>query len=186
MKLTEKDFSILDALGREVITTQRELADHAGISLGQVNYVIKCLLEQGLVKIGNFTKNSKKIGYVYRLTPKGIEAKSTLAAKFVISKLAEYHNIQDRLADRLTTLADQKRYRIFFVGPYVVGNLLNTVIDEKKLNLKLVGQCKVFSDLADYDADFFDVVLLFEGNGKKLKEAAESVKIPLDKLTPFW
>jgi EPS-associated MarR family transcriptional regulator len=185
MKLTEKDFPVLDALGREVITTQRELADHAGISLGQVNYVIKSLLERGLVKIGNFTKSPKKISYVYRLTPKGLEAKSTLAAKFIISKLEEYHNIQDRLADRLTALANQQRYRIFFVGPYVVGDLLNTVIDEKKLNLKLVGQCKAFSDLADYDADFFDAVLLFEGNGKKLKEAANSVKIPLDKLTPF-
>jgi EPS-associated MarR family transcriptional regulator len=186
MNLTEKDFPILDALGREVITTQRELADHAGISLGQVNYVIKNLLERGFVKIGNFTKSPKKISYVYRLTPKGLEAKSTLAAKFVTSKLKEYHNIQDRLAGRLTVFANQKRFRVFFVGPSVVGDLIDSVIVEKKLSLILAGQCKAFEDLTDYDADFFDVVLLFEGNGRKMKEAAEAVKVPLQKLTPFW
>jgi hypothetical protein len=45
------------------------LADHAGISLGQVNYTLKSLLEKGLVKVTNFTKSPCKISYIYRLTP---------------------------------------------------------------------------------------------------------------------
>ena len=73
MKHTEKTFQILDALDREEISTQRQLADNSGISLGQVNYILKSLLEKGLVKISNFKRNPHKIGYVYFLTPKGIE-----------------------------------------------------------------------------------------------------------------
>ena len=68
MEHSEKTFQILDTLDRQEISTQRQLAEHAGISLGQVNYIIKSLLEKGLVKIGNFRKNPRKIGYVYLLT----------------------------------------------------------------------------------------------------------------------
>ena len=60
MEPKEKDYPILDAIGNQSITTQRELADHVGISLGQVNYVLKSFLEKGLIKITNFTKSKKK------------------------------------------------------------------------------------------------------------------------------
>ncbi len=186
MEPQEKDFPILDALSRQSITTQRELADHAGISLGQVNYVLKSLLEKGLVKISNFTKSPSKISYIYRLTPKGLETKSAMASRFVLRKLKEYGDVKDKLAERLSVFENQKHSRVFFVGPSLVGELINSVIEEKKLSLMLLGQCKAFEDLADYDAHFFDVVLLFEGNGKALKKAAGIAKIPPEKLKSFW
>ena len=186
MELSEKDFPILDALDSRAITTQRELADHAGISLGQVNYVIKSFLERGLVKVTNFTKSPKKISYVYRLTPKGLETKSSLAARFVMQKLKEYGAVKDRLAKRLSTLEAERRFRVFFVGPSVVSDLIDSVIRERNLGLMMVGQCRSFENLADYDADFFDAILLFEGNGKGLKGAAEAAGIPLKKIVTFW
>ena len=63
MAYSQKDFEVLDALDNHEITTQRQLSEYTGISLGQVNYVLKSLLEKGLVKIGNFRKNQNKIGY---------------------------------------------------------------------------------------------------------------------------
>lgn len=186
MNLSEKEFPILDALGQEEISTQRELADRAGISLGQVNYVLKNFLERGLVKITNFTKSPKKIKYVYRLTSKGIEAKSALAAKFFMQKLREYGDVKDKLAQRLSPLEAQKHYRLFFVGPPLVGGLIDAVIQEKHLSLMLVGQCRVVEDLTDYDADFFDAVLLFEGNGKRLRASAQAVDVPVEKFIFFW
>lgn len=186
MEPSEKDFPILDALGRETISTQRDLADHAGISLGQVNYVLKSFLERGLVKITNFTKSPRKIGYVYRLTPKGLEAKSALAAKFFVQKLKEYGNIKDKLAERLSTFENEKHFRVFFVGPSLVGDLVGAVIEEKELSLMLVGQCMTFENLEDYDTDFLDVILLFEGNGNRLKDAAKIANVPLQKIKTFW
>jgi len=80
LPLTEKDFQVLDAIDRHEIPTQRQLAAHAGISLGQVNYVLRSFLDRGLVKLGNFRKNPKKVvSYAYLLTPKGLEEKSKLA-----------------------------------------------------------------------------------------------------------
>gem|GEM_PF-4467612 len=36
MALSKKDFKVLDALDSEPITTQRQLSEHTGISLGQI------------------------------------------------------------------------------------------------------------------------------------------------------
>ena len=85
MEFSLKDFHVLDALDSYDITTQRQLSEKSGISLGHVNYLLKILLKKGLVKMGNFSKSPNKFGYAYHLTPKGIEAKSRLAALFVVS-----------------------------------------------------------------------------------------------------
>ena len=52
-------------------TSQRELANELGFSLGKLNYLLNALLEKGLVKIKNFKKNPKKTNYLYLLTKKG-------------------------------------------------------------------------------------------------------------------
>jgi DNA-binding IclR family transcriptional regulator len=51
MYSSDKTFAVLDALHREEISNQRQLANHAGVSLGQVNYLLKGLIEKGFVKI---------------------------------------------------------------------------------------------------------------------------------------
>jgi len=187
MELSEKDFHILDALDTQEITTQRELAEHAGVSLGQVNYVLKSLLEKGLVKIGNFRKSPRKIKYVYHLTPKGLEAKAALAGKFVMLRLKEYHDLRERMAQKLVTIGKEGGpCRVFFVGPTLVVGLLESIIRDKGLNMILVGQCADLEDLKDCKEESFDIAILFDGNGRKLKDAAETAGIALNKLFTLW
>ncbi len=186
MELSEKDFHILDALDTQEITTQRALAKHAGVSLGQVNYVLKSFLEKGLVKIGSFRKNPHKISYAYHLTPKGLEAKSALAVKFVLSKLKEYQSLRQRLAARLAAIGDGCPMRIVFVGPAIIGGLLDSIIQEEDLGLVFVGQCRNWKDLIDFDPGSFDMALLFEGNSGGRKKISEATGIPQKKLVPFW
>lgn len=186
MELSEKDFHILDALDSQEITTQRELAQHAGVSLGQVNYVLRSLLEKGLVKIGNFRRSPRKISYVYHLTPKGLEAKASLAGRFVISRLKEYHDVRERLAQKMVTIGKDGYFRVFFVGPSVVGGLLDSIIREKRMNMTLVGQCEALKDLKNYSQESFDIVILFDGNGRKLRDEARSAGVSLNKLFTLW
>jgi MarR family transcriptional regulator, temperature-dependent positive regulator of motility len=186
MELSEKDFHILDALDSREITTQRELAEHAGVSLGQVNYVLRSLLEKGLVKIGNFRRSSRKISYVYHLTPKGLDAKAGLAGKFVMSRLREYHDIRDGLTEKLVAIENERYNRIFFVGPSVVGGLLDSIIKEKGLNMTMAGQCGELKDLKGYDQESFDIAILFDGNGRKLRAAARLAGISSNKLLALW
>lgn len=71
-------------------TTQRELAEALGVSLGAVNYCLKALVEKGWVKLENFQNNPNKLGYLYLLTPAGMAAKTSLTARFLRRKLVEY------------------------------------------------------------------------------------------------
>ena len=186
MQLSNKDFKILDALDRQEITTQRQLSRHAGISLGQVNYVLRSLLQKGLVKLGNFRKNPNKIGYVYLLTPKGIEAKSMLAAKFVTSKLEEYQSLRQRLAERLSSIEKKGHFRIVFVGPEIVKEFVASIIKEKDLDLKLTGHCHTWNDLRKYRPETFDIALLFDGLSRETKRIAVDSEISQDKLVALW
>jgi len=74
--------------------TQRELAEALGVSLGAANYCLKALVEKGWVKLENFQNNPNKLGYLYLLTPMGMAAKTTLTARFLRRKLAEYEALK--------------------------------------------------------------------------------------------
>ena len=186
MKDSEKTFQVLDALHRQEISTQRQLADHSGISLGQVNYILKSLLKKGLVKLGNFRKNPNKIGYAYLLTPKGIETKSQLAVKFVVAKLKEYDRLRETLADKLTAVKKTGHHRIIFVGPSTVKEFISSIIKERDLELKLVGYYASLKDMDNISSESFDIALIFEDLSGGNREIEQTLKIPKGKLINLW
>ena len=186
MALSKKDFKVLDALDSEPITTQRQLSEHTGISLGQINYVLRRLLEKGMVKIGNFRKNPNKLSYVYKLTPAGIEARSRLAVNFVVSRLREYYNLQRRLSRRLQELEKKGDVAIVFVGPAIVNEFVETTISEENLKLKLVAHLPAAGKLLSLTDKTFDTVLLFDENSEGLQQVALETGIATEKLALLW
>ena len=78
-------------------STQRELAEDLGFSLGKLNYCLKALKNKGLVKISNFKRNPSKANYIYILTPKGISEKSKLTINFMKRKMKEYDELKKEL-----------------------------------------------------------------------------------------
>ena len=78
--------------------TQRKLSQEMGISLGKVNYCMQKLTEKGWVKLTNFSQSSNKLGYMYLLTPKGIEQKAKLTTSFLKIKLDEFEILKDEIA----------------------------------------------------------------------------------------
>ncbi len=84
--------------------TQRELASELGISLGAAHYMLRALMERGLIKLRRFSASQNKQGYVYVLTPSGITEKAVIAARFLVRKRAEYEALRaeiDELAAEL-------------------------------------------------------------------------------------
>ena len=77
--------------------TQRELSKEMGVSLGKVNYCMNKLIEKGLVKLKNFSRNPNKSGYVYLLTPKGFEEKTRLTFRFLNIKIEEYKMLKEEI-----------------------------------------------------------------------------------------
>ena len=76
------------------ISSQKSLADEIGFSVGKINYVLKALVEKGLIKSENFMTSDNKRKYTYLLTDKGIQEKMQLTKKFIARKKAEYEELQ--------------------------------------------------------------------------------------------
>ena len=79
--------------------TQRELSREMGISLGKVNYCMQKLTEKGWVKLTNFRHSSNKLGYMYLLTPHGIEQKAMLTILFLKIKIKEFELLKDEISE---------------------------------------------------------------------------------------
>ena len=90
-------FETLRKIKNKPNSTQRELAEELGFSLGKLNYCLKALKDKGLVKIENFTKNPNKLNYIYVLTPKGISKKTKLTIDFMKRKMREFDELKKEL-----------------------------------------------------------------------------------------
>uniref|UniRef100_A0A7C4VS13 MarR family EPS-associated transcriptional regulator n=1 Tax=Desulfatirhabdium butyrativorans TaxID=340467 RepID=A0A7C4VS13_9BACT len=100
---SETTWYLLKYLQAHPQTSQRELADMLGVSLGKLNYCLKALIEKGWVKVGNFSRSPRKKGYAYLLTPRGIQAKTQLTVQFLQRKMDEY----DRLRQEIEALQQE-------------------------------------------------------------------------------
>ena len=99
MNDNQDHFNVLRKIKSKPDSTQRELAEELGFSLGKLNYCLKALKAKGLVKIKNFEKNPRKINYIYILTPRGIAAKTRLTLDFMKLKMKEYDELKKEVKD---------------------------------------------------------------------------------------
>ena len=97
MKNDQDHFDVLRRIQQKPKSSQRELAEELGFSLGKLNYCLKALQNKGLVKIENFKRNPKKINYIYVLTPKGIAEKTKLTINFMKRRMREYDELKTEL-----------------------------------------------------------------------------------------
>ena len=95
---SEEELEILRQIEENPNLTQRQIADHLGLSLGKINYLIKALLEKGVVKVDNFKRSDNKLGYLYLLTPEGVERKRKLTLLFIQRKSEEFDELKAELS----------------------------------------------------------------------------------------
>lgn len=100
MKITPDLFDILRKIGKNPNMSQRQLANKLGFSLGKLNYCLNELRKKGLIKIDNFKKNKKKMGYIYLLTPAGISTKTKLTINFMKKKMKEYDELRKEIENK--------------------------------------------------------------------------------------
>ena len=98
MKKEQDHFEVLRSIQKKPGSTQRELAEGLGFSLGKLNYCLRALQEKGLVKIKNFQKQRNKVNYIqYVLTPKCIAERTKLTINFMKRKMQEYDELKKEL-----------------------------------------------------------------------------------------
>lgn len=96
-KNQENDVYMLRYLEQKQEVSQREIAQHLGISLGKVNYILNAFVEKGIVKAKNFKNNKNKRAYAYYLTTEGIKEKAKITLGFFKRKNDEYNKLKIEL-----------------------------------------------------------------------------------------
>ena len=87
MKNEQDHFEVLRKIHKNPLSSQREMAQDLGFSLGKLNYCLRELQKKGLVKINNFKKKKNKVSFIqYVITPKGISERLKLTINFMKRK----------------------------------------------------------------------------------------------------
>ena len=186
MDSSEKIFKILDALDAGDISTQRQLAEQSGVSVGHVNHHLKSLVENGVVRSSNSRRKGSTKRPAYLLTPKGFQIRSRLAAKFLTKKLEEYQTLKDKLVRKLSAIEEKGHSRIVFVGPEIIREFAGSVLRESGLNMALNQHCQNWMELQQLTPGSFDLVLLLDGSAERMARIAESTGISSDRLMSLW
>ncbi|MDD4564883.1 MAG: winged helix-turn-helix transcriptional regulator [Eubacteriales bacterium] len=93
------ELDILKIVAENPEVSQRKISEQMGISLGQVNFLIKKCVKKGLIKIEGQTAKSIK----YNLTPKGFTEKAALTLQYI---RISYEAILS-LTDKVKKITDQ-------------------------------------------------------------------------------
>ena len=95
---SQDNFEVLRKLNKKPNTSQRELAQELGFSLGKLNYCLKALVAKGHVNINNFNNKKDKLTYFrYVITPKGIAERTKLTINYMKRKMKEYDELKKEL-----------------------------------------------------------------------------------------
>ena len=106
MTKQELEYRVLKRLEQNPDTTQRELAQELGISLGKTHYLLRSLIKVGWVKLDNFKRSNNKLGYAYLLTPMGIIEKAKITSDFLKRKEAEYQQLKQEIMQLKNEIKD--------------------------------------------------------------------------------
>lgn len=72
---SERDLQILEHIESNPAATQSTLAEHLGVAIGTVNFVVRRMIEKGYVRVTRLERKRLK----YMVTPQGIAIRAKLA-----------------------------------------------------------------------------------------------------------
>jgi len=91
---SERTLELLREIDSTPELAQRHLAQKCNISLCKTNFLLKSLLENGMIKVYNFKNSKNKRAYIYMLTPEGTKTVFELMHKFCECKAREYERLK--------------------------------------------------------------------------------------------
>jgi EPS-associated MarR family transcriptional regulator len=94
---SELELEILRNLEENPSLTQRQMAKDLDVSLGKTNYLIQSLIKKGALIASNFKTSENKLGYLYVITPKGIEERRKLTMLFLKRKAEEFDKLKKEM-----------------------------------------------------------------------------------------
>lgn len=148
--LNEREFELINIIGKRLGSNQRDLSQEMNLSLGQTNMLIRRLASKGLIRISQL--NKRKVQYL--LTPKGLAEKMRKSVHYTLHTINAIGLIKARVASILKKLYGQGHRRFYFYGEHDLRVLVEMVFRE--LNLRDA----VFAEVKDIATQHIDGVLL--------------------------
>ena len=94
---SEKVLTLLKEIESNPHLTQRHISQKLSVSLGKINFLIRALVDKGLIEIKKFKESKNKLGYTYMLTLKGVRIKFHLTQQFLEWKTQEYEKLKEEI-----------------------------------------------------------------------------------------
>ena len=132
------------------------------MSLGKTNYLLRKLMDQGLVEIDASAGDINKGRYLYLLTPEGEEAKAQMTVPFIKARVREFEELRKRLLENLLLLHESGARRLLVVGSESLGKLLGQIARAEELDLQVVATVSNDDDFRNYPQDECDFLLIAE------------------------
>lgn len=134
--LDEREFELINIIGKELANTQRDLSRHLDLSLGQTNMLIRRLVAKGYIRITQI--NKKKVQYL--LTPKGMAEKIQKTVKYTRNTINSIGLIQERLRQIVADLYSRGCRRFYVYAEKDLMSLIRGAFQQEQL-----ADCEVIS-----------------------------------------
>lgn len=146
-----EELDILKIVAENPSISQRKIADKTGISLGQVNFLIKKFVKKGLIKIEGQTSKSIK----YNLTPKGFAEKASLTLEYI--KIS--YSAVAALSNKIQTLSkeyDNRDAKIYIYGSNdEMMEIVRIVLNDNRIFwLEWSNEAKVIVDSSEKNSNY--------------------------------
>jgi len=125
--LDEREFELINILGADLGSNQREISRHMKVSLGMINMLIRRLISKGYIRIEQL--NKRKVQYI--LTPKGFSEKMQKSIKYTMKTISSIGLIRNRVKDVMLDLYKDGVRNFHFYGNPDIRILVEMIYREE-------------------------------------------------------
>ncbi len=128
--LDEREFELINIIGAELGSNQRDLSCQMNLSLGQTNMLVRRLVSKGLIRISQL--NQRKVKYL--LTPKGLAEKMGKSIKYTLNTINAIGLIKENLKEILSSLYKEGERIFYIIGKSDFVTLVEMVFADMMIN----------------------------------------------------
>lgn len=128
--LDEREFELINIIGAEFGSNQRNISRQLDLSLGMTNMLLRRLATKGFIRISQL--NKRKVKYV--LTPKGFAEKMRKSVKYTMKTISSITLIKEKVKEVVSQLYDAGERDFFVLGKSDFALLIDIVLKELNFN----------------------------------------------------
>ncbi|MEI6437705.1 MAG: winged helix-turn-helix transcriptional regulator [Candidatus Omnitrophota bacterium] len=125
--MDEREFELINIIGGDLGSNQRDLSRQMNLSLGMTNMLIRRLITKGYIRIQQL--NKKKVDYL--LTPKGFSEKMRKSVRYTMKTIGSIGLIRQSISRLLQDLYGQGARKFYVLGGSDLAVLIEMAIREE-------------------------------------------------------